>query len=511
MSNILLKLISSLGELEFKKLVVELLKYEMQTNDVRIVDGPYDGGNDAEITKDGGDIKRNIQITIQNDKFETKLEEDLVKAKQNVNKYNYLQVLDFYISKRVTKEKRNKLELAAEINYGIRLKIVDGNILAQKADAVDSLKALVYRLHEVPYEEPNNIIDRQSKVLFDILTLNNKNVEIKKHFIHSFIYSFIYAGLPDHSGQKDSEIIRYTQKQLPNITEQFISRELNFLRLRQELISPADDKKYFMLSDEKRDAIEQIYEVVSCQESELNDTIDQFIVEHNINCHVNDLVNAILKLYNENYNIDVSEVVSSTNNYSNSIKNIYNELVRLLEKKGCNNASDIAKELLNICGKNEYLSKIASSQLFINLSSSDKLENYLNQKQQQVFLDTQILLRLVCVFYSEYNFSDIAMQSTKMLWDTLSNNKYNVSIHSSYDYIDEVAGHFLEAYQLCRFMSPRSVITNLKSKNVFFNSYSELKSTDSLEQNIDSFYDYLCDIVDIELAELSSADRKSVV
>ena len=80
MSKELNILISSLSEDNFRRLVQEYLKEKYKTSNVRITDGPYDGGNDLEIIIGDKDIKRNIQVTVQKSDYEKKLEKDLQKA-----------------------------------------------------------------------------------------------------------------------------------------------------------------------------------------------------------------------------------------------------------------------------------------------------------------------------------------------------------------------------------------------------------------------------------------------
>lgn len=53
-------LIKTLSEANFKDLIVHYCKEKFNADSVRIVDGPYDGGNDLEIIIGDKDIKRNI-------------------------------------------------------------------------------------------------------------------------------------------------------------------------------------------------------------------------------------------------------------------------------------------------------------------------------------------------------------------------------------------------------------------------------------------------------------------
>ena len=73
MNTELENLINTLSIDNFRKLIKEFVKEKYGTPNVRITDGPYDGGNDLEIVKGDNTIKKNIQVTVQK-AFESKLD-----------------------------------------------------------------------------------------------------------------------------------------------------------------------------------------------------------------------------------------------------------------------------------------------------------------------------------------------------------------------------------------------------------------------------------------------------
>src|SRR5580658_9395308 len=95
-------LISSLSEENFKQLIKSFSKEYYNAQDVRIIDGPFDGGIDLEIRKNRKVIKRNVQITVQKSKIEGKIRFDLAKARKNAKKFDYLKNLDFYYSQKIS-------------------------------------------------------------------------------------------------------------------------------------------------------------------------------------------------------------------------------------------------------------------------------------------------------------------------------------------------------------------------------------------------------------------------
>ena len=233
--------------------------------------------------------------------------------------------------------------------------------------------------------------------------------------------------------------------------------------------------------------------------------ISSFISENNIPSDAGELMKILYKLYRENYTIDIEEVKSTNNSYNTSIKKTYFDLTNFFIKKGVEKekAELYSKKLIGVCQSNDYLNKLSSIHLFNNLYSSNKLERYVNSKKQRIFLDTQVLIRMLCTLYNErVDYPDIAMHASKLLLITLGKYKDKVCLYSSFDYIDEVAGHLLEAYKLRRFLHLPFISKLGKSKNVFHNCFIELIYQGVLDEDAE-FIDFIDDIMNEEVGDIA--------
>lgn len=501
MSTEINNLINSLSENNFKILVTEYVKRKYKTNEVRIVDGPYDGGNDLEIYIDDKDIKRNIQITVQKIGYVGKLEKDLAKARENVDKFNYIRSLDFYISQNISKDKRNELENAAEINFEINLRIYDGNFFAQEISGNIELTELVYRMHNINSNQQTKF-DKSSKVVFDVLTHSTDNVEIKKKFISSFIYSYLFTT----SNSTPEQIYNGINPLLNNTLDiSYFEKELNSLRLKQFIVRDKTTNGHY-LSEEKQTEISELYADVSNQETILIYDIQKFLKEKSIEIDLDELIAFLYKIYEENYSVDIEEITANNTSYTNSLRKSFEDLNNFFTKKGIDyaEANEISRSLLDICSQNDFLNKLSAVHLFTNLFNSDKLEKYINSKKQVIFIDTQILIRLLCVLSTKnYEFDDLALKSVRVLYDTLNKYKSKIEIVTSYDYIEEVANHLIDALKLIRFLELPFIKQLGVSKNVFYNAYIELKNNKIISENI-SLLEFMADLIDIDLTELES-------
>jgi hypothetical protein len=490
-------------------LIREYAKKKFQTNDVRIVDGPYDGGNDLEIYKNGKDIKRNIQITVQKDRYESKLNSDLQKAKDNVINYSYLRNLQFFISQNIPKDTRNEIELKAELDYDIVLDIFDANLLSQEIEKNEALVSFLYALHGIK-DNRDLYFDKNTKIIFDVLTHNINTVEIKKNFINSHIYSFLLSN-PESSLQ---EIVDYICTVFENkIEKDYIEKEINYLRIKQ-LIVTNRDTKMISLSPEKENEIQKIYEHVSSEESLLINNLETFIFNEGLSIDFKTLLDYLYKIYQENYNIDIEEVKETTNSFSNPFLKSYNDLIgfftinKIEEKR----AGELANKLLKICGESEFLTKYSTVHLFNNLFSSNKLEKYLDSKQQKIFIDTQILLRLLCVIYPKkgYSFKDSALNSVNLFYNTSKRLNDQLFLLTSQDYILEVAIHIANAVKLKRFMDLPFLQKMGTTKNVFYNAYLEFSEVGLLD-SMTSFTEFLSDLLDIELDNIENETHDNLI
>lgn len=87
--------IETLSERSFNRLVVEFEKEYWDSTDVRLNNGPYDGGNDLVVVINKEEMKNTVQITTQKE-YSAKLKKDIDKALYNVNQFGYRPVLVFF-------------------------------------------------------------------------------------------------------------------------------------------------------------------------------------------------------------------------------------------------------------------------------------------------------------------------------------------------------------------------------------------------------------------------------
>lgn len=493
MDEELRNLINTLSVDNFRQLIQEYCKEKYQTKHVRIVDGPYDGGNDLEIIVDEKEIRRNIQITVQKTGYENKLEKDIIKSSANVSTYGYLNKLDFYISQNIAKDAKNRLIRNAEIYHGIDLKIVDATILASEASSFKSIRKATYRAHGIKETDSFSSISKESKLLFDVLTLNSNTVEVRKNIVYSLIYSFLYA-----EGESTIEEISDGLKShlQTEINRHDLFQELNYLKSQRFIVTP-NSKSYYRLSDEKCSQIEDINDRIVLEENQVEKEIQDFISKNNLECTSSELVEFLKQIHTENYQIDIEEINQTGSSFSASLRRSFSDLQRFFESKGKEpeKALEISKTLLERCAENTYFNKLATTSLFSNLYASDRLESYINNRKKTIVIDTQILIRILCIWYQKsIEFEDTAFDAVQKLTTAINRYGSSIVLQTTEDYVEEVAGHFEEAIKLQRFLNLPFIEDIGLSKNVFFNAYITFKSKGIIDADM-GFDEFIEDLI----------------
>lgn len=496
MNTELKNLIKSLSEPHFKDLVIHFCKAKFNADSVRIVDGPYDGGNDLEIIIGDKDIKQNVQVTI-NKSYERKLEADLCKISSLPNRN---QQLDFFISQELTKTKRDSLETDARINHNISLRIYDANILSQ--EPLDIVREKVYEYHNIDVHTSIEV-DKNTKILFDVLTLGKDSVEVKKNFFASLILSCIY----NNPHIKYTNLKEILKPQLKNkIDEEYLKKEINNLKQKQIVLSPSTDKWEFYLSEEKQQEINKIYQECDLLEKVLLQDVREYIRTNKIPCSEQELCQTIKSFYYKNYKITIEDLTKNNESTFQSVKKTYADLINFFAKKGCGNddSNKYAEGVLRAIQNNAYLNKIAVATLFTNLYNDDKLQLYINKQNKSILLDTQILIRLLCVIYEEdYDYEDTAIHAVGILYRTLNKFQRNTYVYTTREYVSEVAAHIQDALKLQRFLDLPYKNLFGRSKNVFYNAYINLLNANLINSNW-TLEDFICDLIAVEPQNLPS-------
>jgi hypothetical protein len=267
------------------------------------------------------------------------------------------------------------------------------------------------------------------------------------------------------------------------------------------------------LSKEKTEELQDLLSAALSQESLLKTNLESCVKKYGLDKEINSIVDFIHRSFQENYSADLEELSQNNHHHHTSIKKIYSDLIRFLDKKlrNANAASNVARIILDQCAKSEYLNKISASILFTKLFQSNKLESYLSKKKQYLFLDTQILLRLFCMGVEKNKIPDVTMQSVYDFYQTVKKFKSNTILRTANGYINELVNQIQEAIKLERFFKlPIIQKMGEQTNNVIYNYFQALKDKNLYDKSL-NITDFVSEILDFKISSYTSPDFSSII
>ncbi|MCT8341252.1 hypothetical protein MG296_14390 [Flavobacteriaceae bacterium TK19130] len=478
------KLINNLSENNFNLLVKEYIKEYYETNELHISNGPYDGGMDLVFFKKEREQKRNIQITVQKTRIEEKLFEDVQKSMDNVDSYNYLSKLDFYISSSISQNKKQKYVRRAEIDFGIDLKIIDAKKLAGNMDEFPSIRETLKKIYQFNEKESIFSVTKQNKVLFNVLSTGEDSAKIKRHLIHTYILTSLFEKPNLSLDDLHKEIMRSVTVELD---KESLFQEVNYLKSKKSI----EGKENFSLSEDYQEKLNELLELNNIQEKDLTIKIDEVLNKKELDVDPKMISRKLIDMYVEHFQFEIEEFESSEDSFANSTKRIFNEIVSLLHKSGIENKLDsenLAKDILNVTSTNDFLTKLGASSMYLKLYNSEQLEDFINNTRRRVCLDTQILLRLLCVLHKPIT-SDHSLKAVYNFHKIAANTELQLDIFTSDDYVEEVAAHIQKGLKIYNYIKLPIFDKVGKTRNVFYNFYRELLSMEETPSS--NFRDFI--------------------
>lgn len=480
-------IISTLSENMFRDFVKEYVKAYWKTDEVEITDGPWDGGVDLVLYKNNVPEKRNIQVTVQ-DKYETKLMNDVIKSKKNVDMYSYQSSLYFFISKPISHSKKDELNDKAERDYDISLRIYDANKLACDIERYPKVRAFLMSLFS-PKLLSKPTFDIKNKVIYDMFTTGSNVANIKYDFINSFIQYYLL----ENSKKTIDDIQKQVNAQLTdNLSQKTILSQLDYQVKRGILVK--DNFQRYSLSATTRGEFEKLRETSEILLQSLVLTIQQCLEKYGLHKFTNQVCNKLIELYNAHYNSEIEEISQSRDSKNISEHKVFEDLegyLKTLPYTG--EVNTVVKDILLSVSDNVYLNKIAVTTMFTNLFKSNSFEEYFSVFKKNIYLDTQVLLQVICWSFKNTDYDDMQYGAVKYLMQQVTSQKDKVCLLTTREYVEEAVYHLWEAYQLQRLLQIPAITELGPSKNVFFNFYLHLLNIG--EANYADFTDFLYDLL----------------
>lgn len=488
-SKFFLKEINCLTAEEFDELILVFISERFGYEPVN-VNGPNDGGNDIKIYQNKKEIKRCIQVSVRKD-FETKVKEDLKKVKDLITKYQYSSFFEFYCTSSISEEKVNELKQYADDEYSIALDIYDANRLAQLGGK-KFRECILKKYPDLRYKTSARKHSKQEKVLFDVLATGNDTSDIK----NGILYSFIVFEINKYDTISFKDLKVEIEKVLPNVRPNELPRAISYL-IKENRIVKNEDGKYQLTEQEKK-CIEDIFIQASTDENDFNEAIEAILKKHNIpDCSnkVKPIIEKLCAIYKKDIDdksFDTREANERFNAYIVSLSN--------------GNANEIKTEIEQLCAENTYIQRLTYSESFFSLYKSNELEDYINEKDNVIFLDTPAFVYYLCSgcsYTGKYqDWENPLYKSICSLLD-IYDNQENFQLNIMSDYINEAAGELKKAIQLSWIIDKYPALARTtKTNNSFLEFYRWSKEHGLFEDEVETFSDFVQSFLGINTDEM---------
>lgn len=469
------------------------------------VNGPHDGGCDIKIFQGKREIKTCVQVTIQKKGWENKLKNDLIKVDKLISQYGYSPKFEFFYSRAISQSKIDECIQFAKQKYDIELTIYEANRLAQLP--CPELKRYIRSLYDdIPLEQLG--LDKSIQSLYDFLAVGSNPSDIKNGILNSLIIFILYKNGSMKIDALKSELEKRTDKVFPDI-----QHIINLLKSKQQIVNDPNINGNILLSEAEYENATDIYASAALIERDFIKSYEEIVFHYSIE-DSKAVLEKLKELYHNFYKSDINENDPTNINTNTTIFDEFSTFLKnhILSE---NQRNDFVMEIRQLCKDNTYLNRIAASETFFSLYKSDRLEQYINQREKHIFLDTPALVYLLCATFeldSTEDWNDPLYLSMKSLYVQQYQNERTIHFHIMQDYIGEVAGELYKAYKIASFES-YSFFKNLGSTtNTFYNFYQHIKDKNIIveDEQISDFVDFI-DCFGIDEDCLTSTNNRDFI
>ena len=474
----LTNIISAMTVPEFRTLSLDFLK-KLGYLESNITDGPYDGTKDYKLlyTSSG---EKSISIAMSTTpNWRKKILDDISNMKRKNPRLSNV----FYLSsKRMPERSFSNYQEKIVKEQNVFVIKYDCQTIASTYIKENSINTIL-NIANINIPSNNNKGTRKllnkNIAISSLLLFSDDANELRKSFFESIIETEILkskdALTRDSLIEKIIDEYSFEQEQFPYISSQF-DRLLQMKKI-------STKKGLYYLKEEDSKSLQGIESQFNLEFLEVEKQIKIVLNKSKIsfsNDEMEDLLenieDFILGLVRESLGLKSTNV---------NTKGSYSYIRTLIEEKySKTDGSEVIKELLEIVSQSTFAKRIASTEMIIdlfNLNSNDLLNVFKAEKSISIYLDTSIVIPLLCsLLWGE--FSSRYSYSANKLYELVSNRGFELYIMDKH--LEEVASHLINAGRIYRVVE--KIDEPLISQNAFITHYSMLRKIENI-----TFSEYL--------------------
>lgn len=329
----------------------------------------------------------------------------------------------------------------------------------------------------------------ENKMLFDFISFGNTTTEIKTQVINAFVLHFLISNTNSTIETIKENSNAYFGKDL---NRKFFERIINLLVKNKQVEYTNQLKTTLGLTSSERVKLEKVTKNFLENKELFLLYYDDIITKYALEQKSEELLEKMKDFFVANFNIDVAEAYDKGINIAENENAIYCNFISYLKSLTIDDvkAEELFRDLLLLCNDSDFLIRISASKVFSRLTNPDQFQNYIRQQVRNVYLDTQIVLHALCLNYNKnIKYDNVYYKITDELVDFVKSNT-NIKLKISKLYLSEVIYQLKLALLLIPF---EDFAKSDFSNNVFYLFYNYLKKNGLLEENHETFADFLND------------------
>lgn len=331
-----------------------------------------------------------------------------------------------------------------------------------------------------------NKISEEEKYLYHFIAFGNTTHKIKNQIISSFILNYIKENQPT------------TIELIHSSANKHFDNNLEINRYRSLVTNLENENRvHFNKVDKSFSLNEEEYKRISSVQENFNENRNIFFLflediakKYGIENLISELFDKLQEFIEHNYNIDFSEAYDKGVEIEKDENQVYQQFIAYIQtiSPDKDTSNRLFRDLLELSVDSDFLLRMSASRAFANLTNPEKYEQYINQQERIVYLDTQIILYALCLNYVEKaNYGNYLYETTEELIELTKKNR-NIKLKTSRLYLQEVAYQLKLALLLIPF---EDVGGKRLSSNVFYQFYWHLKENGLLEEEDETFADFM--------------------
>lgn len=338
---------------------------------------------------------------------------------------------------------------------------------------------------QVPKEVSKN---SEQSMLYDFITFSKTTTSIREQIISSFILHF----LKEHGKTTLADIVRESNEFFDqNVTNETYSRLIKKLETDRKV---EEVNVQFKLTNFEAERIDKAQDDFAQNKAAFLASFQELSTKYGIGHKFDELFDHTKCFFENNYKVDLYEALDKgvdLEKDDNDLTKDYFEYLKSISSDDKEVAQSLFIDILDACNSNDFLLRLAASQIFTNLTNSQDFQHYVNQTKRIVFLDTQIVLyALLYEIEKQLNtgYENIFYKITDELI-LFSKRNSTIELNFSPTYIGEVSHHLKRALALIPY--DLIVDNSIKlSNNIFYEYFWWLRSKGVLDSDY-PFSDYM--------------------